>query len=70
MQESYTAAGSSLQLISAEIKSTPAGGIRTVNVTVTAPLLKPDNYILELTGLTATGAASFAGSYAFRVVPR
>jgi hypothetical protein len=41
-----------------------------VNVTVTAPLLKPDNYILELTGLTATGAASFAGSYAFRVVPR
>src|SRR4029453_6301932 len=52
---------------SAEIKSTTAGGIRTVNVTVTAALLKPDNYILELTGLTATGAARFAGRSAFRV---
>jgi hypothetical protein len=40
---------------------------RVVSVQVTATLFESQNYILELTGVAAGGAAEFAGSYLFRV---
>jgi hypothetical protein len=45
-----------------------SGQSKTVRVSLRASLLKPQNYILEVTGITRSGAAEFIGGYPVRVV--
>jgi hypothetical protein len=40
---------------------------RTVSISLPRALLKAQHYTVELTGVSADGASTFAGSYAFRV---
>ncbi len=45
-------------------------GQRTVRASLPASLLSSQNYLVELSGISATGAADLVGSYSFRVVRR
>lgn len=47
-----------------------SGESKTVRVSLRAGLFNPQNYALELSGLSATGAAEIVSSYPFRVVRR
>lgn len=45
-----------------------SGNNRLVRLRLPASLLKPQNYVLELSGISGNGAAEIVGSYAFRVM--
>lgn len=45
-----------------------SGQSKTVRVSPRASLFNPQNYVLELSGISATGAADLVSSYPFRVV--
>jgi hypothetical protein len=51
-----------------EVKASPQGQNNVVLISVPAGILKQQNYTIELTGISASGKAEFAGAYAFRVV--
>ena len=51
-----------------EVKALSQGQNIVASISVPAGMLKQQNYTVELTGISAGGAAEFAGSYAFRVV--
>jgi hypothetical protein len=51
-----------------EVKALSQGQNIVAFISVPAGMLKQQNYTVELTGISAGGAAEFAGSYAFRVV--
>ena len=53
-----------------EVKTTSRGENSEVFISLPAGILKQQNYTIELTGISAGGAAEFAGSYAFRVVTK
>jgi hypothetical protein len=50
-----------------EVKASPRGQNSAVFISVPAGTLKQQNYTIELTGISASGGAEFAGAYAFRV---
>ena len=54
---------------SGALKAASRGEIRFVALKVPAEVLKPRNYILELSGITARGSSELFGSYSFTVVP-
>lgn len=45
-----------------------SGQSKTVRVSLRASLFNPQNYVLELSGISATGVADLVSSYPFRVV--
>ena len=47
--------------------TTSRGETKSLPITLSASLLKPQTYIAELTGVPARGAAEFVSSYTFRV---
>jgi hypothetical protein len=51
-----------------EVKATSRGENSEVFISLPAGILKQQNYTIELTGISAGGAAELAGSYAFGVV--
>jgi hypothetical protein len=51
-----------------EVKASPRGQNSAVFISVPAGTLKQQNYTIELTGISAGGAAEFVASYAFGVV--
>jgi hypothetical protein len=54
---------------SGDLKPKPSGGVKIVEATAPSALLKPQTYMVELTGMPARGAAGgFAGSFVFRVI--
>jgi anti-sigma factor RsiW len=53
---------------STKLEATSGGDKKAVSVTFRASLLKQQNYIAELGGIPAHGAAELVGGYAFRVV--
>ena len=55
---------------SATLKAEIHGGSPSVTVSLPWPLLKPQNYSFELSGIAPDGGADLIGSYAFRVVIR
>lgn len=46
----------------------PNGGADTIGVNLRTNLLKPNTYLLQLSGITADGASEFFTQYAFKVV--
>jgi len=60
-------AASTIVWRSGRLNAASPDGIRAVPVGVPAGLLKPASYSLDLTGILASGAADFIGSYSFRV---
>jgi hypothetical protein len=59
---------SSGQTIWTRGRLTTSGSKGLVRLRIAAELLKPQNYTLELSGITANGTAEIVGSYPFRVV--
>ena len=53
---------------SATVTATSAGEKKVVSVSFRAGLLKPQNYIAELTGISAPGGAELIAGYPFRAV--
>ena len=53
---------------SATVTATSAGEKKVVSVSFRAGLLKPQNYIAELTGISAQGSAELIAGYPFRAV--
>jgi hypothetical protein len=53
---------------SASLHASGAAGSRSVSITIGADLLKPQRYLLEVSGIPARGAAESVGSYPFVVV--
>jgi hypothetical protein len=53
---------------SQDLTAISLGGNRAVSASLAASLLKPQNYILKLSGIPANGAAEPIGSYPFRFV--
>lgn len=51
-----------------EVKASPQGQNNVVLIGLPAGILKQQNYTIELTGISASGKAEFAGAYAFQVV--
>jgi hypothetical protein len=52
------------------LHATSGGGVKSLSVTLPANLLKPQAYMIEVSGVPARGAAEIVGSYPFRVVAR
>ena len=50
-----------------DLEASAAGRTRSVSVLIPSRLLKPHIYMLELTGVSATGAPEMVGGYSFRV---
>jgi hypothetical protein len=55
---------------SANLGATPGGANKIVSLSFPARLLKPQNYILELSGVSSSGRPEFIGGYPIRVVIR
>ena len=53
---------------SANLEAAPGAGSKTVTVSFPARLLKPQNYVLELYGVSSSGRAEFISGYPVRVV--
>lgn len=53
---------------SGKLKPRTAGGRKAITVSFRAGLLKPQNYVLEVSGFPAGGSAEIVGDYPFRVV--
>jgi hypothetical protein len=53
-----------------ELEASVRGQSSAVFTSIPAGILKQQNYTIELTGISAGGAAEFAGAYAFRVVTK
>ena len=53
---------------SGKLKPRTAGGPKAITVSFRAGLLKPQNYVLEVSGFPAGGSAEIVGDYPFRVV--
>ncbi len=53
---------------SGDLKALSNGATRTVSISLAARLLKQQNYVIELTGLSARGTAELMASYALKVV--
>jgi len=53
---------------SATVTATSAGEKKVVSVSFRAGLLKPQNYIAELTGISAQGSSELIAGYPFRAV--
>lgn len=53
---------------SGDLKVVSSGAIRTVSISFAAGLLKQQNYVIELTGVSAQGTAELIASYALKVV--
>jgi hypothetical protein len=50
------------------LQATSTGEVKSLPITLSASLLKPQTYTVELTGVPARGAAELVSSYTFRVV--
>jgi hypothetical protein len=50
------------------LRTRPEGNSKTASVTLSAKLFKPQNYILELSGVSQSGPPEIISSYPFRVV--
>jgi hypothetical protein len=53
---------------SRQLKARAAGDGKTINASFPAGLLKPQVYVLRVTGVSATGASEIVSDYPFRVV--
>ncbi len=53
---------------SSKLKAKVAGDSKTISVSFRAALLKPQTYIVRVSGISAKGAAEIVGDYPFRVV--
>lgn len=53
---------------STKLKAKPEGEAKAVSITLPAGLLKQQNYILELNGVSASGTAEFLSSYPIKFV--
>jgi len=53
---------------SGTLRAQTRGATKIVSLGLPAPLLHPQNYTFELTGVTEAGPGEFVGSYSFRVV--
>ena len=53
---------------SSKLKAKVAGDSKTISVSFRAAVLKPQNYVLRVSGISAKGAAEIVGDYPFRVV--
>jgi hypothetical protein len=53
---------------SGDLKAVSSGATRTVSISFAARLLKQQNYVIELTGVSAQGTAELIASYALKVV--
>jgi hypothetical protein len=53
---------------SGDLKDVSSGATRTVSISFAARLLKQQNYVIELTGVSAQGTAELIASYALKVV--
>lgn len=53
---------------SSKLKARAAGDGKALNVSFPAGLLKPQTYVLRVTGVSADGASQIVGDYPFRVV--
>jgi hypothetical protein len=53
---------------SAKLAAAPNGTIKTVSISFPARLIKQQNYVLELSGVSSNGRTEFIGGYPIRVV--
>lgn len=53
---------------SGRLKTRPRGKSKAISINLPARLLRPQNYDLEASGISRSGAAEFISSYPFRVV--
>jgi hypothetical protein len=53
---------------SANLEALPSGGNKTVSISFPARLLKQQNYVVELSGVSPDGRAEFISGYPIRVV--
>ena len=52
---------------SPDVDAEPAGANRTATIVVPAEILRPQRYVIELSGLAKSGASELLGAYAVRV---
>ena len=49
---------------SPDVAAEPAGANRIATIVVPAEILRPERYVIELTGVSKTGASELLGAYA------
>jgi hypothetical protein len=54
----------------ANLRSSARGDVKSLTLTLSADLLTPQTYAVDVTGVPARGAAELVGNYSFRVVVR